>query len=86
MAIEMDVQEGLITGTYACAYSYAYRSIMGIGHHPSHPGDRSEALRPHAHHASIWHPKTSTDFTDQALARANIYCIDIDRFTGKQRA
>ena len=26
------------------------------------------------------------DFTDQALARANIYCIDIDRFTGKQRA
>ena len=31
VAIEMDVQEGLITGTYACAYSYAYRSIMGTG-------------------------------------------------------
>ena len=26
------------------------------------------------------------DAIDQALARANIYCIDIDRFTGKQRA
>ena len=31
VAIEMDVQDGLITGTYACAYSYAYRSIMGTG-------------------------------------------------------
>ena len=31
VAIEMDVQDGVIAGTYACAYSYAYRSILGTG-------------------------------------------------------
>lgn len=31
VAIEMDIEDGVIEGPYACAYSYAYRSIMGTG-------------------------------------------------------
>ena len=85
VAIEMDVQEGLITGTYACAYSYAYRSIMGTGtiHRIQGIEAKRYGLTRIMQHLA---PEASTDFTDQALARANIYCIDIDRFTGKQRA
>ena len=85
VAIEMDVQEGVITGTYACAYSYAYRSIMGTGtiHRIQGIEAKRYGLTRIMQHLA---PEASTDFTDQALARANIYCIDIDRFTGKQRA
>lgn len=57
----------------------------GHGHHPSHPGDRSEALRPHTHHAAPG-ARSLDRLHRPGVARANIYCIDVDRFTGKQRA
>lgn len=84
-AIEMDVQDGVIAGTYACAYSYAYRSIMGTG--TIHRIQGTEAKR-YGLTRIMQHlaPEASAGFTDQALARTNIYCIDIDHFTGKQRA
>ena len=30
VAVEMDCRHGIITGDYTCAYSYSYRSIMGL--------------------------------------------------------
>lgn len=85
VAIEMDVQDGVIAGAYACAYSYAYRSIMGTG--TIHRIQGTEAKR-YGLTRIMQHlaPEASAGFTDQALARTNIYCIDIDHFTGKQRA
>lgn len=85
VAIEMDVQDGVIAGTYACAYSYAYRSIMGTG--TIHRIQGTEAKR-YGLTRIMQHlaPEASAGFTDQALARTNIYCIDIDHFTGKQHA
>lgn len=85
VAIEMDVQDDVIAGTYACAYSYAYRSIMGTG--TIHRIQGTEAKR-YGLTRIMQHlaPEASAGFTDQALARTNIYCIDIDHFTGKQRA
>ena len=85
VAIEMDVQDGLITGTYACAYSYAYRSITGTGtiHRIQGTDAKRYGLTRIMQHLA---PEASAGFTDQALARTNIYCIDIDHFTGKQRA
>lgn len=85
VAIEMDMQDGVIAGTYACAYSYAYRSIMGTG--TIHRIQGTEAKR-YGLTRIMQHlaPEASAGFTDQALARTNIYCIDIDHFTGKQRA
>ncbi len=83
IAIEMDVQDGVISGPYACAYSYAYRSIMGMG--TVHRIQGAEAKR-YGLTRIMQHlaPGASTEFTDQALAKANIYCIDVDTFTGKQ--
>lgn len=85
VAIEMDVQDGLIEGTYACAYSYAYRSITGTGiiHRIQGIDAKRYGLTRIMQHLA---PEASAGFTDQALARTNIYCIDIDHFTGKQRA
>ena len=85
VAIEMDVQDGVIAGTYACAYSYAYRSIMGTGtiHRIQGTDAKRYGLTRIMQHLA---PEASAGFTDQALARTNIYCIDIDHFTGKQRA
>lgn len=85
VAIEMDVQDGVIAGTYACAYSYAYRSIMGTGtiHRIQGIEAKRYGLTRIMQHLA---PEASAGFTDQALARTNIYCIDIDHFTGKQRA
>lgn len=85
VAIEMDVQDGVIAGTYACAYSYAYRSIMGTGtiHRIQGTDAKRYGLARIMQHLA---PEASAGFTDQALARTNIYCIDIDHFTGKQRA
>ncbi len=85
VAIEMDVQDGVITGTYACAYSYAYRSIMGMG--TVHKIQGAEMKR-HGLSRIMAHlaPNAEPGFTDQALARCDIYCIDVESFTGKQRA
>lgn len=85
VAIEMDIEDGVIEGPYACAYSYAYRSIMGTGtvHRIQGTEAKRYGLTRIMHHLA---PGASAGFTDQALARTNIYCIDIDSFTGKQRA
>lgn len=84
VAIEMDVQEGVVAGSYACAYSYAYRSIMGEGtvHRIMSPEMKRYGLERIMAHLA---PDASAGFTDQALARVNVYCIDLDYFTGKQR-
>ncbi len=84
VAIEMDVQEGVIEGSYACAYSYAYRSIMGTGtvHRIQSPEMKRYGLERIMAHLA---PEASAGFTDQALARTKIYCIDVEEFTGKQR-
>ena len=84
VAIEMDIQDGVISGDFACAYSYAYRSIMGSGRitREDDPARMRHALaRIMAHLA----PDAPTDFADNAIARTNIYRIDVDHFTGKQR-
>ncbi len=85
VAIEMDVQNGVISGTFACAYSYAYQSIMGMGcvHRIQSPDMKRYGLSRIMEHLA---PDAEPGFTDQALARCDIYCIDVESFTGKQRA
>ena len=76
---------GVITGNYACAYSYAYRSIVGTGtvHRIQSPEMKRYGLERIMAHLA---PDALPGFTDQALVRTKIYCIDIEKFTGKQRA
>lgn len=83
VAVEMDVQEGVLGGSAACAYSYAYRSIMGTGRirRVTRPEEKRHGLARIMVHLD---PAAPTDFADAAVERTNVYRIDLDRFTGKE--
>lgn len=85
VAIEMDVQEGVIEGTYACSSSFSYRSIMGMGTVRKVEDDESKryGLSRIMEHLA---PDIASEFSDKAVARCDIFRIDVDSFTGKQRS
>lgn len=86
VAIELEEDRGNITGSYACAYSRSYRSIMGSGIVRA-VEDRSEkerALRLIMAHAAPNEP--SPAFTPEAVARMAIFRIDVDEMSAKERA
>lgn len=85
VAIEMDIEDGVISGDYSCAYSFAYRSIMGTGIIRPVTSDARKLygldlimshMAPGAPHA----------FTPETVDRTSVWEIDVERFTGKQRA
>lgn len=85
VAIELDVDGGNITGPYACAFSRAYRSIMGTGR-VLEVGDEAERMRGLEllmEHAA---PGAPAAFAREAIARVAIFRIDVEAFTGKERA
>ncbi len=84
VAIEMDMQDGLITGEFSCAYSYAYRSIMGTGviTKIEDTDTKVYGLTKIVEHVS---PNAEASFSEEAVKRCNIYRIDVEHFTGKQR-
>lgn len=85
VAIEMDIEDGLITGDYSCAYSYAYRSIMGAGTiRPAVTVDeKRHGLDRIMEHLAPGYP---TGYSDEALERVFVWRVDLDHITGKQRA
>lgn len=84
VALEMDCEDGVITGDYSCAYSFAYRSIMGSGRiHLVH--DRHEKLRGLDRIMAHLAPGAPVAFSDEAIARVAVWRVDVERFTGKQR-
>ena len=84
VAIEMDCEDGLITGDYACAYSFAYRSIMGAGRVTpvlDAAGKRHGLAKIMEHVA----PGAPIAYSDEAIERVAIYRIDVDELTAKRR-
>lgn len=84
VALEMDCMHEVITGDYTCSYSYAYRSIMGNGIIrllDTDAGKRLGLARIMEHIA----PEAAIEFSDEMLARTNVYRIDVTDFTGKER-
>lgn len=84
VAIEMDREDGVITGSYACSYSFAYRSIMGAGRiYPVTSGeDKVYALARIMDHMAPGAPQA---FGPGVLDRTAVWRIDVEHFTGKQR-
>ena len=80
------VRVGNITGTFACAYSRSYRSIMGSGivFAVDDPSEKEQALRLIMAHAAPDMP--SPVFMPDALARVAIFRIDVDTLSAKERA
>ena len=84
VTIEMDCEDGVITGDYACAYSFAYRSIIGAGRiFPV--SNRDEKARGLARIMAHMAPDAPGTFPDTALDRVAVWRIEVDHFTGKQR-
>lgn len=84
IAIELDRDNGNITGSYACAYSRAYASVMGLGHivEVTDEDERAHGLSLLMEHAAPGAPAT---FTPEAIARVAIFRIDVTQLTGKKR-
>lgn len=84
VAIEMDCSHQLISGSYSCAYSYAFRSIMGNGtvRCVSHGSEKLHALKLLMEHTGAAEPIV---FSEDAVKRVNVYCIEVKSFTGKMR-
>lgn len=84
VAVEMDCEDGLIKGDYACGYSMAYRSIMGNGRVRKLEDDAGKVygLRLLMEHLA---PGAPTEFLKQHLDAADLYCIEVHEFTAKMR-
>ena len=84
IAVEMDIDDGVIAGAYACSYSLAFRSVMGLGiaHEVTDPAEKEHGLARIMEHAAPGAPVT---FTEQALERVGVWRIDVVELTGKQR-
>ena len=90
VAIEMDVELGVITGGYACAYSFSYQSIMGSGliSPVANVDEKRRALELIMRHMAPDAPHDSSgkfSFSDEAVERVAIFRIDVDELAAKQR-
>lgn len=84
VALELDVEGGVITGDYSCAYSYAYESIMAWGRiRPI--TDAAEKLRGLTQVMAHMAPDAPVSFSDEAVARVAVWRIDVERISGKRR-
>lgn len=85
VALELDIDRGNITGTYSCAWSRSYASIMGTGaiREVTDEGQRACALELLMAHAA---PGAEATFTPDGMARVAIFRIDVDHLSAKERA
>ena len=84
VAIEMDCCHEIITGDYTCSYSYAYRSIMGNGviRRLEDSKDKVHGLTKIMEHLA---PEAEIGFSGEMLERTEVFRIDVEKFTGKER-
>lgn len=83
-AVEMDCRHGLITGDYTCSYSYSYRSIMGNGK-VRRAADEQEKIYGLTKIMEHMAPDAEIEFSPSMLERTEVYIIEMERFTAKER-
>lgn len=86
VALELDIDRGNIVGSYSCAYSRSYQSVMATGTvcPVEDGGERLHALQLLMAHAA---PNEEVPaFEPTALARVGIFRIDITELSAKERA
>ena len=82
---EIDCGTELVKGEKACSHGYIFRSVIGFGeiHFLDSRDDKIHALN------IIMEHQTEKDaiyaFTDDELKNVQLYKMDVDTFTGKQR-
>ena len=84
VALELDVAAEVICGTYACAYSQAYESVMASGtiSQVGAVDEKTHGLeRIMAHMA----PGAPVTFSPEAVERVSVWKVEVTRLTGKRR-
>ena len=82
---EIDCDTALIEGTEACAYSYAFKSIIGFGEilFLETAEEKRDGLNKIMQHQTG--KETMYTFTDDVLKNVCVYKIHVQEFTGKQK-
>lgn len=85
VALELDVPAGVIEGDFACAYSYAYESVMAVGGiaRVCDAGEKAHGLACIMDHMAPGAPVT---FSEAALERVAVWRVEVSHLTGKRRA
>lgn len=84
VALELDVEGGVIGGDFSCAYSFAYASVMAWGRiHPV--TDTAEKLRGLEALMAHMAPDAPVHFSPEAVAHVSVWRVDAERLTGKRR-
>ena len=83
-ALELDREGAVIRADYTCSYSYAYQSIMGTGKIRKL---ESESEKRYGFEKIMEHlaPEAELKFDENLLKAADVYCIEVISFTGKER-
>lgn len=86
VAIELEEDRGNITGSYSCAFSRSYRSIMGTGtvSPVTDAAEKLHGLQLLMQHAAPDEP--APRFKPEALERVAVFRIDVTRLSAKERA
>lgn len=84
VALELDIPGGVISGDFACAYSYAYESVMAVARasRVTDPAERRRGLSLIMEHMA---PGAPVEFSDEAVGRTDVWRFDVERLTGKRR-
>lgn len=84
VALELDVEGGVIGGDFSCAYSFAYESVMAWGRIRSvaSPAEKLRGLTAIMAHMA---PDAPVHFSDEAVAHVAVWRIDVERISGKRR-
>ncbi len=84
VALEIDVEGGVISGDYSCAYSYAFASIMASGR-AARVTDAGEKVRGLSAIMAHMAPDAPVKFAPEATERVDVWRVDVNRLTGKRR-
>ena len=84
VAVEIEVESGLIEGDYSCAYSFAFESVMAQGRvaEALEEADKLHGLERIMEHVA---PGAPARFAPEALARVAVWRVELVHLTGKRR-
>lgn len=84
VSFELDRELGVIRGSYSCTYSFAFQSIFGQGKIRKVTGEE-EKRKGLGLLMKQMDPECCIHFSEEMLQAADVYCIETDWFTGKER-
>lgn len=83
VAVELDIEKGLLSGNTACSYGYAYKSIMGNG--KAFIIEDTDNKKYGLERLMMHQTGKKFDFTDDMINSVAVIKIIMENYTGKAR-